>query len=224
MYLGIDGCRAGWVVADIDEEKKLSHRVIASLQALKDDACQLALIDIPLDFAEQTYRPCEIEAQKLLGSAKRASIFLTPHRQAVFATSYPEANRLNRLYLGKGLSVQSWNICGKIKEAIGFIGIFPAFPLCEAHPELSFYFLNNRRSLLSKKANKEGAAERLEIISRCGNNYPEVIGETLRNTKRKDVKMDDIIDATILAIRAAASDIKAVPAGKSTGDRAAILY
>ncbi|MCD0486704.1 DUF429 domain-containing protein [Pedobacter sp. MC2016-14] len=223
-YVGIDGCRGGWIVAIIDRDGKLSHLLLSSLKDLPNISFKLALIDIPLEFADQCYRSCEIAAQLLLGSRKRASIFMTPHRSAVFATDYIEASQLNRLHLGKGLSKQSWNICSKIKEAILFITQRPDVPLFEAHPELCFYFLNNCEPLLSKKSLPEGADDRLKIINENDSNYIQVITETLKTTKRKAVKLDDIIDATILAIRAKAANIQTVPINKHIGDRDAILF
>ena len=224
MYLGLDGCRGGWIVAKIDEAGKLSHIFLSSLDDLPFALPNLALIDIPLAFAEQSYRHCEIAAQKLLGAKKRASVFLTPHRSAVYASDYKEANQLNRLYLGKGLSKQSWNICNKIKEAALFLTNRSDFPLFEAHPELCFYFLNNRTPLLSKKSSAEGAADRLEIIAKYDFDYLQVINNTMKDTKRKVVKLDDIIDATILAIRAQAVDIQTAPIERHLGDRDAILF
>jgi len=224
MYLGIDGCPGGWVVAMIDRDGKLSHLLISSLNDLPDTFVQLALIDIPLAFADHSYRPCEIAAQSLLGPKKRASIFLTPHRSAVFANDYLKANWLNRLHLGKGLSKQSWNICNKIKEATLFTTHRPDFPLFEAHPELCFYFLNNCEPLLSKKSLSEGAADRLKIIVDYDASYVQVITDTIKNTKRKEVKLDDIIDATILSIRAQATNIQTVPVDRHIGDRDAILF
>lgn len=224
VYMGIDGCRSGWVVAIIDDNEKLSHLLITSLDDINPISPRMALIDIPLGFAHKTYRPCEIAAQKLLGPKKRASIFLTPHRSAVYATDYREANRLNRLHLDKGLSIQSWNICNKIKDAIHFISNRADFPLFESHPELCFYFLNSNKALHSKKSLAEGAADRLKIIERYAIDYLQVINNTLKITKRKDVKLDDIIDATILAIRAKADNLQITPADKQIGDRDGILY
>lgn len=211
MYVGIDGCRGGWLVALIDDEARLEHCLIRSLDELQSITATLALIDIPLHFADTTYRACEVAAQALLGVKKRASIFFTPHRAAVYAATYAEANHLNRLHTGKGVSKQTWNICGKIKEANRFIGDHPAYPLHEAHPELCFYVLNQRQPLLSKKSTLEGATDRLAIIARHNASYPQVIANTLTNTKRKDVKQDDVIDATILAIRAADTNLQVVP-------------
>lgn len=74
-YLGIDGCRGGWVVAMIDGNGILTHLLISSLNDLPDISPQLALIDIPLAFADHSHRPCEIAAQLLLGPKKRVLIY-----------------------------------------------------------------------------------------------------------------------------------------------------
>src|SRR4051794_34018406 len=103
MYLGIDGCRGGWLVAMIDDKQRLNHQFIGSLDELSGIAAKSALIDIPLGFAEHIYRPSEVAARALLGPKKSASVFYTPHRTAVYACSYQEADRLNRVSLGKGL-------------------------------------------------------------------------------------------------------------------------
>ncbi|QMW04788.1 DUF429 domain-containing protein [Spirosoma foliorum] len=224
MYVGIDGCRAGWLVASIDQETRLHHGIIQNLDELPAIPPKLCLIDIPLHFADTTYRSCEVAAQALLGVKKRASIFFTPHWGAVYATTYAEANRLNRLHIGKGVSKQTWNICGKIKEANRFMRDHPTYPLREAHPELSFYYLNQRQPLLSRKSTLEGATDRLEIIARYADRYPQVIANTLKMTKRKDVKPDDVIDATILAIRASESTLQCVPANRPFGTQDVILY
>ncbi|MBD2756559.1 DUF429 domain-containing protein [Spirosoma validum] len=224
MYVGIDGCRAGGLVASIDQEARLQHGIIQSLDELPAIPAKLALIDIPLHFADTSYRSCEVEAQALLGPKKRASIFFTPHRAAVYAATYAEANRLNRLHTGKGVSKQTWNIGGKIKEANRFLGDHPGYPLREAHPELSFYYLNQRQALLSNKSTPEGATERLAMIARHAQSYLQVIANTLKMTKRKDVQPDDVIDATILAIRAGATTLQSVPENRPFGKQDGILY
>ncbi|MBD2757476.1 DUF429 domain-containing protein [Spirosoma validum] len=224
MYVGIDGCRGGWLVAIIDQEASLQHCFIRRLDELQSIPLRLALIDIPLHFADTTYRNCEVAAQALLGIKKKASIFFTPHRAAVYAATYPEANRLNRLHTGKGVSKQTWNICGKIKEADRFLSDHPDYPLLEAHPELCFYYLNGRQALQSKKSTLEGATDRLEIIARHAERYPEVIAHTVKQTKRNDVKQDDVIDATILAIRAGQPTLQSVPENRPLGRQDVILY
>ncbi|MBN8821874.1 MULTISPECIES: DUF429 domain-containing protein [unclassified Spirosoma] len=223
MYVGIDGCRGGWLVAIIDQEASLHHCMIRSLNELQSIPVKLALIDIPLHFADTSYRICEVAAQALLG-VKRASIFFTPHRAAVYAATYAEANRLNRLYTDKGVSKQTWNICAKIREANQFLGDHPDYSIREAHPELCFYYLNQRQPLLSKKSTPQGAADRLGLIARHAESYPQVIENTLKITKRKDVKVDDVIDATILAIRASDTNLQCVPENRPFDKQDVILY
>lgn len=224
LYIGIDGCRGGWIVACIDMSNNLHHFVIKKLDELPTISIVKAFIDIPLAFATDTYRSCEIEARALLGARKAASIFLTPCRQAALAESYLEANRLNRLYLGKGLSIQSWNITKKILEAMSFKKMNPAIPIFESHPELSFYYLNKRKAILPRKTSVEGVIDRLALITDYAEDYTSVINKTLTKTMRKDCKLDDIIDATILAIRSASADVQQIPKKQLLDESGFILF
>jgi predicted RNase H-like nuclease len=224
MHIGIDGCRGGWLVATIEEKGTLHHHLIKNLNELLHLNPTLALIDIPLHFADATYRNCEVGAQALLGPKKRASIFYTPHREAVYAATYAEANELNKEHTGKGVSKQTWNICNKIKEAVQFTTENLSYPILEAHPELCFYWLNYQQPLLSKKASPEGIKDRLTIITNYNQDYQEVVENTVQKTKRKDVKPDDIIDATILAIRAKMNNLQTVPTGAKAGYIGCIVF
>lgn len=75
-----------------------------------------------------------------------------------------------------------------------------------------------------KKVLPEGVADRLSIIAKHDSNYLQVIMDTTKATKRNSVKMEDVIDATILAISAKATDIKTAPVDRKIGDRDAILF
>ena len=184
--------------------------MIAALEQLLNAGITQAFIDIPLGYAEGQYRTCEVQAQALLGP-KRSSVFLTPCKRAVYAASFAEANRINKVYVGKGLSIQAWNICRKIKEANEFADSQSHLLLYEAHPELCFYSLNNNRPLLSKKSLVAGINERRNLIALIESRYIIAIDEMMGNTKKKDVKMDDILDATVIAIRASSSKMQTVP-------------
>ena len=87
-YVGLDGCRAGWIAAVISEK----HGQIQLFSTIEDacmhnQRCERVLIDIPIGLAankqEAVMRP-EPAARKVLG--KRAScIFNAPCKQAVYA-------------------------------------------------------------------------------------------------------------------------------------------
>lgn len=223
MYIGVDGCRKGWIVALIDNQKNLSLEIITDLVHLKRFSTATILIDMPIGFPEKQYRQCEIEARILLGNARRSSVFFTPHKKAVYANSHPEASSVNKQYIGKGVSIQTWNICQKIKLLNKFVDENKDLHIRESHPELCFYVLNNCQAFLSKKSTQAGIADRERIIAAHSTDYLDVIAETMVATKRKDVKMDDILDATVMAIRASTCMLKQVPTDPSY-DGHTIIY
>jgi len=74
--------------------------------------------------------------------------------------------------------------------------------LKESHPELTFQFLNNKTPLLFKKKTPEGREERLEIMSRFDAGVKGAYISAKDNYLRKQVALDDIIDALGLALAA----------------------
>jgi len=224
MFVGVDGCKKGWLVAFIDEDKNLSHDIITELGDLKKFSSSLILIDMPIGFPENSYRQCDIEARFLLGKGRSSSVFFTPHEKAAYANSHAEASLINKQYLGKGVSIQTWYICKKIKQLNEFIKENKHLQIKESHPELCFYLLNNHQAFVSNKNTQTGIADRKRVISSISRDYLSVIEKTTNNFKRKDVKLDDILDATVMAIRASTFDLKYLPTKSSKIDNHTIAY
>ena len=71
VYVGVDGCKAGWFAVWIDEAGSWSHQVFASAAELFDQlgeaACILIDMQIGLVDAGPEGRRCESEGRKLLG-------------------------------------------------------------------------------------------------------------------------------------------------------------
>ena len=215
MFIGIDGCRKGWIAALIDNQNKLSLEIITDLAHLKRFSLATILIDMPIGFPEKQYRQCEIDARILLGTARRSSVFFTPHKKACYANSHSEASSVNRQFIGKGISIQTWNICEKVKLLNRFVDENKELHIRESHPELCFYVLNNYQAFSSKKSTHAGIADRTEIIAAHAIDYLDVIADTMAATKRSEVKIDDMLDATVMAIRASTCALKQVPANSS---------
>ncbi len=146
---------------------------------------------------------------------KTSSIFKTPCRQAVYANTYGEANEINRWIMGKGLSSQSFAICGKIKEIDEFLNNSPRYKnrLLESHPELCFTILNSGEPLYENKKTYEGTRKRVELLSRYYDKAEGIIAYARGNQKLKSF-MDDVIDALCLAVTGMASlekGVKSIP-------------
>ncbi len=202
--LGIDGCKAGWCAAELTESE-FSITIFSEFSGLieKFESADIMLIDIPVGLGDQkTERDLDKAVRKLLH--RSSSIFIPPVREALSAKSYQEAKAINKDVTGKMISVQSWNIAQKIKEVDHALLSNRDLKkkLFESHPELRFEMLNGGKALQFKKNALQslGIQERLDILSNFHENVIESFECGCKQTKRLDVKKDDIVDAMCLAI------------------------
>lgn len=143
LSIGIDGFRGGWVVAVIDNtdrcEFHLVSRMIHMITLLV--GTPFILGDIPIGLPDTPEdRECDLIARRLLGRPRASSVFPVPCREAIYSASYHEACELNLRVLGKSISLQSWLICGKIREVDELLASHPTLRgrIRESHPELCF--------------------------------------------------------------------------------------
>ena len=119
----------------------------------------------------------------------------------MYANDYHEANRINKDVLGKGISVQAWNICAKIKELDIFLTQHPhlKFKFKERHPELCFKRIKGS-SLKFKKKTKEGFEERMKLLKTKYLDLEFAYNRGRNVFLKKDVANDDILDSLVLAL------------------------
>ena len=194
-FFGIDGCKSGWFVAQLQDNKTLNFWLIESLDIINDITKKSAVvgIDIPLELHEKETRMAEKEARALLG--RRAStIFSPPSIKTLNAKTYEEACRINYNQEGKKISKQTWFILNKIKEARKiYLDKVSNKKLFEIHPELSFMAMNRMQVLIDSKKTIEGRKKRLKLINGY---YPSFSFDDVREKfSSKDVADDDILDA-----------------------------
>jgi len=192
---GIDGCKSGWFVAQLKDNKTLNFWLIESLDSIYDFTKKSAVvgIDIPLELHEKGTRMAEKEARVFLG--RRAStIFSPPAIKTLNAKTYEEACRINYNEEGKKISKQTWYILNKIKEARKiYLDKASNKKLFEIHPELSFMAMNRMQVLIDSKKTIEGRKKRLKLIN---GHYPSFSFDDVRGKfSSKDVADDDILDA-----------------------------
>ena len=203
-FIGIDGCPGGWVAAIIGDRLKLIFS--ETLEELREEitASALTLIDMPMGLKSQgeSERRCDVEARKFL-KKRKMSIFPVPCRQAVYSSSYAEANQVNRGVQGKGLSKQSYNLFPKIREVDKFISrdIDILNRIIEGHPEISFARIDGGEMSHNKRT-QEGFQDRMVVIENLLPGAASSVENFLNRYKRTVVARDDILDATILALAA----------------------
>ena len=203
--VGVDGCKSGWFAVSIYDYDKWKVRVYKSIEELcrEYSSSDIILIDIPIGLKESGIqeRLCDLEARKMLGYGRGSSVFPVPCRQAVYTETYHEANKINKEVLKRGLSKQTWGIVPKIREVDAFLVNNESIKgrLKESHPEVCFNALSGQHMQYSKKC-KNGAKERIDVLQKLYKNTDEIIKFALNNYKRKELALDDIIDALCLAI------------------------
>ena len=210
QFVGIDGCRDGWIAAVLDYGQLRIERYHTVL----DIMCQFPTADaylidmaigLPESITEMKNRP-DREARKELGK-RGSAVFPIPCRQAVKVDSDdPQASvkmrEMNRSILDKSLSSQSIRIIPKIRELDEFLDEHKEYKnvLCEAHPELCFTRLKGQ-ALKMKKKEIEGLEERRKIFFKYLKN--EMLEGIPDRAKFLGCMPDDIMDALCLAVSAA---------------------
>ena len=210
--LGIDGCRAGWV-AILRETHSLHWSVASCLEeALPKRIPRHAFIDMPIGLGEHGARLCDQEARRRLGREFSSSVFPCPARAVLKASTYEEANALNRETTGLGLSKQSFYLLPKIREVDHWLQqrAERLTQLREAHPEVAFMAIKGA-PLAHKKKTEAGFAERLSLLDRLEPRSPELVEEICQATRRKDVAPDDVLDALCLAVMPSAGHLHSLP-------------
>lgn len=201
IYAGVDACKAGWImVKSVQETYAFGLWERVEDMILENADIQRFLIDIPIGLGSKSHlRTIDQTLRREL--AKRSStVFNAPVREAVYAENYTEAKAKNLSIEGKSISIQSFNICPKIKETDEFLIQNNDIEIIESHPELCFKYLNGGEVVLSKKSTPEGAEERLAILRKYDSNIPKLFNKILSETKRKQAKKDDILDAICLCL------------------------
>jgi 8-oxo-dGTP diphosphatase len=200
MFIGIDGCRGGWICSSIDNNKieiSMLKRIENIVNMPGYNNMELCLIDIPIGLPSNRHRTCDQEARKLLKERWR-SVFYTPVRKAVYSKSYQEACTVNKTATDKKISIQVWNIHCKIKEVDRFIIKSGLKTIHESHPEICFLGFNGGNPCRFSKKKRDGVEERLQIIKREIPQLESEIKKTYKKFTRKEAGKDDIIDSAIL--------------------------
>lgn len=204
--VGIDGCRDGWVavnITDRDFEVEVFRSIEEICSKYSDSDCMI--VDMPIGLPECTddIRP-DAEARAVL-SSRSSCIFNTPCRQAVYEDDYHQANYINREVLGKGLSTQSFAICGSIREIDLLLEKRPELKnkLLESHPEVCFAMLNSegqyKLPIFENKKTEEGMDKRVSLLAQYYDKTEDVMKHMLDDPKLCRMK-DDVIDALCLAV------------------------
>jgi predicted RNase H-like nuclease len=206
---GVDGCRAGWVVALVRSGGfEARVRVVARFADIVASPEQPAIVavDVPIGLSESSGyggRAAENAVRPLLG-ARRSSVFSVPSRAAIYAEDYREACRIAAATSTppRRVSRQLFMIAPKIREVDGLLRAESEFArrVYECHPEVAFWRLNGEQALSEPKRVKSrphapGLAMRRALLIRAGLPAGAVEAEPPAGANA-----DDLVDALACAM------------------------
>lgn len=207
QYIGIDGCKAGWVLVGLDEQGRAGYALLNAIDELSAyvEKAQCILIDIPIGLKtrQPDERSCDKQARKLLSPHRGSSVFPVPSRCALHCNDYREALARNRECTGRGITRQTFNIMPKIREVDSYLQKLKQRKIIhEMHPEVCFWALNDQQAMQTKKRSQDGFEERLAILNQFIPDVGRFIEQVMQLTLRKQVARDDIVDALVGAVTA----------------------
>ena len=204
--IGVDACKRGWVGITSDLRGYFG-RTIDELMARSDEdgPVAVAAIDIPIGLPTSGPRRADALARGLVGR-RASSVFSTPVRAALAATTHAEATAVSVAATGKGISQQAYALRTKILE----VDTWARTARCiEAHPEVCFAAMAGR-PLRHAKSTWAGSEERRQLLSRSGFVLPTELG-----VAGEVAGTDDVLDAAAAcwtAVRYAAGEARFYPA------------
>lgn len=213
MIAGVDGCKAGWLVAvandwpaDDPVQLILCDTFLTVIRVTKD--CRLTVVDMPIGLpdceeASPFPRECDTAAKRQLGS-KASSVFYAPPRQCLTAATPKQFQLIHRKLTGRGAGLPVWGIVPKIKEVDDVITAELQKRIFEFHPELAWQRAN-RGASLEKKKSALGLQQRRKILSAAIDDLPKL--EQWTKKVGRGAAIDDLFDA-LIGIKAAAERSK----------------
>lgn len=215
--MGLDGCRAGWVVATVCTSLHAGPTLdlqIRSQASLAQTLCCASasnpvLIDMPIGLPTNTPRAVDTLLRRALGT-RRASVFDVPARTTLAATSHAEACDMQAGEIGRRLSIQSWHLVPRIRQLDSLLRqrVPGADHVHESHPEWLFRLLARDAEVAPKKS-ATGRTQRLSLLAQAATSAGldavqvlEAIAALQHGTRRADVQPDDLADAVVLALAA----------------------
>jgi predicted RNase H-like nuclease len=219
-FVGVDGCKAGWIAVRRDSDVVPSVTVFPSFVTLLDTlpADATVAVDMPIglpDFSQKGGRGPEALVRPLLGN-RQSSVFSIPSRAALYAETddftnveawYAAHRRASEVAKAtsdppRSVSIQAFGIFAKIREIDSTLVARPELRrrVFESHPEVAFCRLNGDQAMsLPKKikgaVNPAGMEERKALLCRHG--YEKAF---LDQTSPRGAAADDFLDAAVMML------------------------
>jgi predicted RNase H-like nuclease len=240
-FVGVDGCKAGWIAVRRDPGSTArnpgaapSVAVFPSFVSLLDalPANATVAVDMPIglpDISQKGGRGPEALVRRLLGN-RQSSVFAIPSRAALYAqtddftttaawyAAHRQAGEVAKATSDppRGISIQAFGIFAKIREIDAMLIARPELRrrVFESHPEVAFCRLNGDQAMRFPKKIK-GAINPAGMAERKAllGRHGYVRG-FLDQTPPRGAATDDFLDATammLIAARIASGEARPFP-------------
>ena len=208
--VGVDGCPAGWFAVRLLGLSQFETTLFRDFKDLVDyyDDTDLILVDIPIGLPEdERPRECDLEARKRLGR-RASSVFPAPTRQAAeqarrLPKDYAATCSVQLRFAGNKLSPPAFGIAPKIAEVDSVLRDLPLkrrARVREVHPEICFWAFQGLRPMENHKETCAGRTERMQMLHAFEERACEAVTEAKRIFLRRDVALDDAVDALAAAV------------------------
>ena len=182
---GADLAGGGWAVVVLEGDSVVdAFRCESFADALLVDA-EFVGVDIPIGIPIEGTRPADAAARRFVGP-RASSVFTTPIRAVLEASTYAEARLIATELTGKSVSAQTYALARRILEVDEYARQDER--VIEVHPEVSFRELAERP--LESKHRVQGLAERRALLKSAGINVPASVPR---------IAEPDLLDATAAA-------------------------
>jgi predicted RNase H-like nuclease len=204
--LGVDAYKGGWVALALGNGSVEGCQLYGRISELIGDHPEAGVIavDIPIGLPEKGPRQADVEARWFVGP-RRSSVFPTPSRAVLEASTYDEALALAQSLGGRGISRQSFALAPKILEVDAAASADER--IVEVHPEVSFRAMADQPIAFPKKS-WNGLLLRRRLLEANGVLLPDDLAEGGL------APADDVLDAAAAAWtanRLAKGKAKALP-------------
>ena len=189
---GVDGCPKGWIAIVLEDGRFVRAERASTFTELLPQLtdARVIAVDIPIGLPDGPEpRKADVEARGLLGP-RSSSVFTTPPRAVLEATTYRKANHLSKQRFDRGISAQSYALRPKIFQVDACAATDDR--IYEVHPEVSFAAMGGAPLSHPKKV-WNGLATRLLLLAENG----IVVPANLQTAGA--IPADDVIDAAAAA-------------------------
>ncbi|MEM7673164.1 MAG: DUF429 domain-containing protein [Verrucomicrobiota bacterium] len=207
MIWGLDGARGGWVLSRRIPSSRSGAEVFFCLslaEVLDFTGSERVAVDMPIGLATAAspQRKWDVDARRVLRGRLSSRVFTPPIQEVLNSASYAEANQRSKALIGKGISVQAWNLVPKIRELEATLQTSPELSVRweEAHPEIAFAKLNGGAPIVESKKTDKGEQIRGELLRRsAGIRFDSIWSDFSKAGVRGRFARDDVLDSLALA-------------------------